>query len=222
MRACYGVIISHIRSSVNRLILMRLVWSAICNRRNHRDSEYNPNRFYWFLLGFIVATESRLVEQSLRQIRALERQIAVLRRAVERCAEKAEDLDTDRLAYDSHFAQETIYHLTQTAYFHSFAPNQDYVPKPFAEEGFIHCTRGADLLAYVANNMYRREPGEFVMLVIDVGALRAPLKYEALGAALVPFPHIYGPLNRDAIVEIVKMPRAADGTFLVPPYDEVS
>jgi uncharacterized protein (DUF952 family) len=219
MRACYGAIIPHIRSNINRLIMMRLVWSAICNRRNHRDFEYNPYRPYRYLLRFIVATESRLVEQSLRQIRALERQIAVLHRTIERSIEKAED--RDRLAYDSHFAQETIYHLTPAAYFNAFSPDQEYVPEPFAKEGFIHCTRGADLLAYVANNFYRKEPGEFVMLVIEVDALRSPLKYEALGTP-APFPHIYGPLNRDAIVEIVKMPRAADGTFLVPPYDDVS
>jgi uncharacterized protein (DUF952 family) len=168
-----------------------------------------------------VATESRVIEQSLRQIRALERQIAVLRRTIEHSAEKAEPADDERLAYDSHFAQETIYHLTPTAYFNTFSPGQDYVPEPFAKEGFIHCTRGADLLAYVANNFYRGEPGDFVMLVIDVDALGSPLKYEALGTP-APFPHIYGPLNRDAIVEIVKMPRAADGTFLVPPYDDVS
>jgi uncharacterized protein (DUF952 family) len=164
-----------------------------------------------------VATESRLIEQSLRQIRALERQIAALHRTIERSVEQAED--RDRLAYDSHFAQETIYHLTPVAYFNTFALDQDYVPEPFANEGFIHCTRGADLLAYVANNFYRGESGDFVMLVIDVDALRSPLKYEALGGAHIPFPHIYGPLNRDAIVEVVKMPRAADGTFLVPPYD---
>jgi len=176
--------------------------------------------FYWDY-SFEV-TESRLVEQSLRQIRALERQIAALRRIVEHSAH-AQDLDDDeRLAYDSHFAQDTIYHLTPSVYFHSFAPDQDYTPKPFAKEGFIHCTRGADLLAYVANNYYRGEPGDFLMLVIDVGALKSPLKYEALGSAPIPFPHIYGPLNRDAIVEVVKMPRAADGRFLVPPYDDPS
>lgn len=167
-----------------------------------------------------MATESRLVEQSLLQIRALERQIAALRRTVERSTHGQEPADDERLAYDSHFVQDTIYHLTPVAHFRSFAPDQDYIPKPFAKEGFIHCTRGADLLAYVANNTYRGEPGDFVMLVIDVGALRSPLKYEALGGAPVPFPHIYGPLNRDAIVEVVKMPRAADGRFLVPPYED--
>jgi uncharacterized protein (DUF952 family) len=167
-----------------------------------------------------LGTESKIIEQPLRQIRALERQIAALRRMVERSAHAQESLDDERLAYDSHFAQETIYHLTPTAYFNAFAPDQDYVPKPFAKEGFIHCTRGADLLAYVANNYYRGEPGDFVMLVIDVGALKSPLKYEALGSALIPFPHIYGPLNRDAIVEVINMPRAADGRFLVPPYED--
>ncbi len=68
-----------------------------------------------------------------------------------------------------------------------------------------------DQLAYE-----RQFPG---MLVIDVRALTSPLKYESFDSNLpFPFPHIYGPLNRDAILELVKMRRAADGTFQVPPF----
>ncbi len=55
------------------------------------------------------------------------------------------------------------------------------------------------------------------MLVIDVQKVKAPIKYEMLDPAMpCPFPHIYGPLNRDAIVDVILMPRAANGTFLVP------
>jgi uncharacterized protein (DUF952 family) len=30
------------------------------------------------------------------------------------------------------------------------------------------------------------------------------------------YPHIYGPLNRSAIVSVLRMPRLADGSFQFP------
>ena len=150
------------------------------------------------------------------QILRVEEQARVLRRLAERLLPH----DTfDQLAYERQFPTETIYHITPLAYFESLPPNEGYLPQANAQDGFIHCTRGADLMAMVATRHYRNVPGEFGMLVIDVRALTSPLKYESFDPNLpFPFPHIYGPLNRDAILELVKMRRAADGTFLVPPF----
>jgi uncharacterized protein (DUF952 family) len=41
-----------------------------------------------------------------------------------------------------------------------------------------------------------------VLLVIDAGKLTAPLRYEAVPGEPAPYPHIYGPLNPDAVVEV--------------------
>ncbi len=148
------------------------------------------------------------------QIRALERQVATLTRLVKRLAPDGHDLD-----YESHFPIFTLYHITPASYYAALPQGQDYVPATYEKDGFIHCTRGADLLALVANRHFRAVPGDFLMLAIDVRLLTAPLKYEALDKEMpYPFPHIYGPLNRSAIIDVVKIPRAADGTFLVPPF----
>jgi uncharacterized protein (DUF952 family) len=152
------------------------------------------------------------------QINSLERQIASLKHTIEQNV-PADALE--RLAYESHFHTETIYHLTPLDYYTSIPEHEPYLPDAYAADGFIHCTRSADLLAIVANRFYKQIPGQVIMLVIEVSALKSPLKYE-ISDGPVPFPHIYGALNRDAIVEIVKMLRAADGTFLVPPYIEPS
>ncbi len=152
------------------------------------------------------------VRQLCDQIRDLERQI----RALRRCIDRALPVDENE-RYDRQFPLDTIYHIVPAGYYASLPGDQDYVPEPFAQEGFIHCTRGADLLALVANGHFQKVPGDFLMLVIDVPSVKAPIKYEALDpASPYPFPHIYGPLNRDAIVDVIKMRRAADGTFLVP------
>ncbi len=153
------------------------------------------------------------------QIRRLERQTAALRRLAERMRVSGEAPDMDRLAYESHFEPAILYHITPADYYAELPVTESYLPQGYVQDGFIHCTCGADLLVLVANRHFRTAPGEFVMLVIDAGLLSAPLKYEALDSTMpYPFPHIYGPLNRDAIVDVVKMIRAADGTFLAPPY----
>lgn len=120
-------------------------------------------------------------------------------------------------SYESLFPTGTIYHITPAE---NYDPSKsEYLPPEFAQDGFIHCTRGADLALMVANKYYRSVQGEFLLLAIDVNRLTAPLKYEALDPDLpFPFPHLYGPLNCEAVTEVFKMVRAADGTFLVPPF----
>jgi uncharacterized protein (DUF952 family) len=150
------------------------------------------------------------------EVRSLERQVAALSRLVKRLGS-----DSGDGAYESHFPISTLYHITPAAHYAALPASQDYVPASYAQDGFIHCTRGADLLVLVANRHFRTTPGDFLMLVIDARLLTAPLKYEALDEAMpYPFPHIYGPLNRDAIDEVIEMPRAVDGTFLAPPFQE--
>ncbi len=103
-----------------------------------------------------------------------------------------------------------IYHLVPADYWHSLNPTAPYLPRDFESDGFIHCTRGLDLLLQVANTLYQNVPGEFLLLVIDEGQVSAEIRYED------GFPHIYGPLNQDAIVAVHTMPRNADGCFEFP------
>jgi glutathione S-transferase len=87
----------------------------------------------------------------------------------------------------------------------------DYLPAPFAEEGFIHTTKTPALLAEVANRYYRADRRPYLLLTIDLDRLNVPWRYDAAGE---DYPHLYGPLNRDAVIAIAPMPRAEDGTFL--------
>ena len=109
----------------------------------------------------------------------------------------------------------TIYHLTPTHYFESLNPAEAYLPADFDADGFIHCSADEDQMLEVANRFYKSEPGDFVLLVIDEDAVEAEVRHE--DAAPEPdgnlYPHIYGPLNRDAIVEARPMQRKPDGTF---------
>jgi uncharacterized protein (DUF952 family) len=103
-----------------------------------------------------------------------------------------------------------IFHLVPAVYWHNQDPTCPYLPRDFEGEGFIHCTRGASLLLQVANTYYQDAPGEFLLLVIGEEQVSAETKSEN------GFPHIYGPLNRDAIVAVHAMIRHDDGRFELP------
>jgi len=113
-------------------------------------------------------------------------------------------------------------HLVPAEYFHSLPALAPYQPREFEADGFIHCTREPEALLLVANALYRDAPGEFLVLLIDPARVAAEIKYEPPlpppppGAPLAGrlFPHIYGPLNRDAIVEIRAARRGPDGRFV--------
>jgi hypothetical protein len=116
-----------------------------------------------------------------------------------------------------------ILHLVSAAYLHSRPDSEPYLSGTFAADGFIHCTGDPAALLEVANRFYRHVPGEMLVLVIAVDRLTAEVKWEApvhpdgTSSPSEPghlFPHIYGPVNREAIVEVRAARRSADGSFL--------
>ena len=115
-----------------------------------------------------------------------------------------------------------ILHLVQADVFRSLAPGAAYRPSGFETDGFIHCTREPEVLLQIANALYNDTPGDFVALLIDEHKVSAPVIYESPAPAggrvadapgTTRFPHIYGQLNQEAIVDIVPVVRAADGRF---------
>jgi glutathione S-transferase len=109
-----------------------------------------------------------------------------------------------------------IYHIATRADWERARADGEYtrstVDKTLAEEGFIHASQ-ASQVARTANKFYRDVPGDLVLLVIDPGLLRAELRYEDVPGAELPFPHIYGPLNADAVVEARPFAAGPDGAF---------
>lgn len=82
------------------------------------------------------------------------------------------------------------------------------------EQGFIHAS-DAHQVAGVANFVYRQDDG-LVVLEIDVAKLRSEVRYEGVPGSGELFPHIYGPLNVDAVVAILPFAQGPDGSFAFP------
>jgi uncharacterized protein (DUF952 family) len=86
-----------------------------------------------------------------------------------------------------------------------------YEPEAFEREGFVHCTHGEQYLVDVGNRYYVDDPRPHVALQIDVVKLAARVVYEDPEHV---FPHVYGPIETDAVVAVREMVRDSGGRFL--------
>ena len=108
-----------------------------------------------------------------------------------------------------------IYHIASAADWEQARRDGEYTTSTrgvsLAEQGFIHAST-APQVAPVANAFYGDDQ-DLVVLVIDTRRLGPELRYEAVPGWGDPFPHIYGPLNIDAVVTTRPLDRDASGRF---------
>lgn len=85
-----------------------------------------------------------------------------------------------------------------------------YRTESLEDEGFIH----ASTLGQVCTVAERVYPGrqDLVLLRIDPARLTAELRYEGKPGGEL-YPHLYGPLNLDAVLEAVPFGPGPDGRF---------
>lgn len=110
---------------------------------------------------------------------------------------------------------EFILHITTRAAWSAAQKNAEYVAESLAGPGFIHCSKVSQALR-VANDFYSGQHG-LVLLVIDPASLKSELRWEpGVDFATELFPHIYGPLNLNAVVEVLDFEPGPDGLFALP------
>jgi uncharacterized protein (DUF952 family) len=102
------------------------------------------------------------------------------------------------------------FHLLPADEWRASDPGAPYEAASLAHEGFIHCTDGVSALGATFDRYFRTDPRPFVALTVDLDAVDAPWRYDVPGS---PYPHVYGPIPRVAIVAVSPVMRAADGRF---------
>jgi len=73
--------------------------------------------------------------------------------------------------------------------------------RTLADEGFIHAAR-ADQWAGVLERFYAGVTEPLVLLAVDVSLLDVPVRDEAVPDSDETFPHVFGPIRVDAVVEV--------------------
>ncbi len=103
------------------------------------------------------------------------------------------------------------YHLSPAEVWQRQQNQTAYLPEAYEKDGFIHCTDGLDNLLAVGNMFYTSDPRDFCVLVLKVNAITSGIRYEDPERI---YPHIYGPLNTNAVTGYLRVSRAPDGKFL--------
>lgn len=110
-----------------------------------------------------------------------------------------------------------IYHLSTPAEWHEAQAAGDYRSssrgQSLAEVGFIHCSR-LDQVPGVLERYYVGA-GSLLLLSIDTDRLTSPWRDDEIAPG-VYYPHVYGPLDLDAVVAVTPLEPAADGSYVLP------
>ncbi len=109
-----------------------------------------------------------------------------------------------------------IYHITNQSDWEAALTMGQYTAASLLTEGFIHASTREQVVD-TANRYYHGQYS-LVLLVIDPERVASEVRYEPveLRGQTVHFPHIYGPLNLEAVESVVAFPPGEDGTFAFP------
>ena len=92
-----------------------------------------------------------------------------------------------------------IYHIVLPNVWQQFDGKPSYSAESLQTEGFIHCSYASQLDGVI--NRYYGNAERVMILKLDTDKLRSKLVKEASTGGEI-YPHIYGRINRDAIVEV--------------------
>lgn len=91
-----------------------------------------------------------------------------------------------------------IYHVTTNQAWEHALQQGSYQPDSLATEGFIHNST-LEQLPGVLDRYYKDQQG-LIVLHIDETLLTSVLKYELAPSVNEKFPHVFGPVNLNAVI----------------------
>ncbi len=105
-----------------------------------------------------------------------------------------------------------IYHFVTPEYWKPFEDKDVYFSETFEQEKFIHCATIEQLSGVLER--YYQGAGKVLKLEIDEDKLTTKLIYEAAPNGK-DFPHIYGGINKSAIVGIEELAEDSSGKYSI-------
>ncbi len=105
-----------------------------------------------------------------------------------------------------------IFHITRQTLWD--ASVEEYRGDTLDSQGFIHCSHAHQLIAVANANFHGTS--DLLVLEIDPSRVLSEIRYENLERGTHPFPHVYGPLNREAVVGVHLLEPDPSGDFAEP------
>lgn len=94
-----------------------------------------------------------------------------------------------------------IYHVTTAAAWSAAKENGFYETASLKSEGFIHCSQENQVAGVLER--YFSGKKDIVKLVIDTDRLTSRFVFEWSPSTADTFPHVYGTINLDAVIDAV-------------------
>lgn len=108
----------------------------------------------------------------------------------------------------------TITHIVESEKWEKAKKLGYYKHESLSKEGFIHCSSPQQVLK-IANSLYKGQEN-LLLLLIDERKVKPEIKWEDLYDLKELYPHIYGVLNMDSVINIYEFKPRSDGTFQLP------
>jgi uncharacterized protein (TIGR00299 family) protein len=115
----------------------------------------------------------------------------------------------ERAAREGGATDDRLVHLVERGRWE--AVEEVYTPESLGSEGFVHFSTVDSVLGVAAYNHADAE--DPVLLVVDPAELDAEVRYEETPSGA--FPHVYGPVEREAVVDVLTFPRE-EGRYVLP------
>ena len=106
-----------------------------------------------------------------------------------------------------------ILHIIRNQEWQLAKQSGSYKNKSLEEEGFIHCSN-ENQVCKVADTLYKDEE-DVLLLYIDETKLMSKVVYEDLYQLGEKYPHVYGPINLDAVVKVEPFLKDENGEFFL-------
>jgi uncharacterized protein (DUF952 family) len=107
----------------------------------------------------------------------------------------------------------TIYHIVDPTWWETFSNKDYYESETLSEENFIHLSTFEQVKGTLTN--YFKGAKRLFLLHINATKLTSNLVYEDLFDTGIAFPHLYGRLNKDAVIEVQELLADEDGVLKV-------
>ena len=107
-----------------------------------------------------------------------------------------------------------VFHILKESEWNNFEQSQFYEDLALKTNGFIHCCT-FDQILHVANSSLKNINDSLLILCLNTEYLSAELKWEENPKNKMIFPHLYGSINKEAVIGAVKFQKNENGEFFI-------